>query len=172
MFDYIKLQMEVLKLLNKDKTKDRVRVCVDDMDVLFTPDGQRSYRVPASLFFLDTSKIREFNNLKNIMNTECGQEVELSNEKTIAENGKDDLLIFKFVDGKRAYIKEAYIKTILPKLNAKHYYHFYMTSPESALKVFEDNECVAAFMPVVFKNNYEKMRDGLHEYKRGVNNAK
>lgn len=152
MFDYIKLQMEVLKLLNKEKTKERVRVCVDDTDVLFTPDGLRSYRVPASLFFLDPSKMREFNNLRNIMNTERGQEVELSNEKTIAENGKDDLLIFKFADGKRAYIKEALIKTILPKIGANHYYHFHMTSPGSALKVFEDNECVAVFMPVVFKN--------------------
>ena len=152
MFDYIKLQMEVLKMLSKDKAKDRVRVCVDDMDVLFTPDGLRSYRVPASLFFLDASKIREFNNLKNIMNTERGQEVGLTNEKTIAANGKDDLLIFKFADGKRAYIKESHIKTILPKMNTNHYYHFYMVSPETTLKVFEDNECVAVFMPVVFKN--------------------
>lgn len=152
MFDCIKLQIEVLKLLNKDKTKERVRVCIDDMDILFTPDGQRAYRIPAICFYLDPSKIQEFRGLANIMNTERGQEVELSNEKTIAENGKDDLLIFKFADGKRAYIKEAHIKTILPKLNAKHYYHFYMTSPESALKVFEDNECIAVFMPVVFKN--------------------
>jgi hypothetical protein len=152
MFDYIKLQTEVLKMLSKDKTKERVRVCVDDMDVLFTPDGLRAYRVPASQFFLDPSKIREFNNLKNIMNTERGQEVELTNEKTIAENGKDDLLIFKFADGKRAYFKETHIKTILPKIGANHYYHFYMVSPESALKVFEDNECVAVFMPVVFRD--------------------
>lgn len=152
MFDCIKLQIEVLKLLNKDKTKERVRVCVDDMDVLFTPDGLRSYRVPASLFFLDTSKIREFNNLKNIMNTERGQEVKLTCEKTIAENRKDDLLIFEFADGKRAYFKETYIKTILPKIYENHYYHFYMTSPESTLKVFEDDVCIAVFMPVVFKN--------------------
>ena len=158
MFDYIKLQMEVLKLLNKDKTKERVRVCVDDLDVLITPDMKRSYRIPAIYFYLDPSKITAFNGLVNFMNTQRGQEVELTNEKTIAENGKDDLLIFKFADGKRAYIKEAYIKTILPKLNAKHYYHFYMTSPESALKVFEDNECIAAFMPVVFNNKLNIMK--------------
>lgn len=152
MFDYMKLQIEALKLLNKDKTKDRVRVYVDDTDVLFTPDGQRAYRIPASQFFLDPSKIQEFRGLANIMNTEHGQEVELTTEKMIAANGKDDLLIFKFADGKRAYINEAYIKTILPKPNTNHYYHFYMASPESALKVFEDNECVAVFMPVVSKN--------------------
>lgn len=152
MFDYIKLQMEVLKLLNKDKTKDRVRVCVDDLDVLITPDGKRSYRIPATCFYLDPSKLTAFNGLVNVMNTQRGDKVELTNEKTIAANGKDDLLIFKFADGKRAYINEAYIKTIIPKIGANHYYHFYMASPESALKVFEDNECVAVFMPVVFKN--------------------
>ena len=37
-------------------------------------------------------------------------------------------------------------------MNTNHYYHFYMVSPETTLKVFEDNECVAVFMPVVFKN--------------------
>lgn len=152
MFDKIKLQIELLKLLNMDKAKDRVRVCVDDLDVLFTPDGMRAYRVPAILFYLDPSKMQEFRGLVNVMNSERGQEVELTNEKTIAANGKDDLLIFKFADSKRAYIKEAYVKTILPKLNANHYYHFYMESPKAALKVFEDNECVAAFMPFVFKN--------------------
>lgn len=152
MFNYIKLQTEVLKLLNKDKTKDRVRICVDDLDVLFTPDGMRCYRIPAIYFYLDPSKITAFNGLANIMNTERGQEVELTNEKTIAANGKDDLLIFKFADGKRAYIKDAYIKTILPKPHEKHYYHFYMETQKTALKVFEDNECVAVFMPVVFKN--------------------
>ena len=152
MFDYIKLQMEVLKMLNKDKTKDRVRICVDDLDVLITPDGKRSYRIPAIYFYLDPSKMQEFRVLVNIMNTERGQEVELTNEKTIAANGNDDLLIFKFADGKRAYINEAYIKTILPKTSAKHYYHFYMARPDSTLKVFEDNKCVAVFMPVVFKN--------------------
>ena len=152
MFDYMKLQIEALKLLNKEKTKNRVRVYVDDTDVLFTPDGQRSYRIPASLFFLDTSKIQEFRGLGNVMNTERGQEIELTTEKMIAPNDKDDLLIFKFADGKRAYIKEKYINTILPKPNTNHYYHFYMASPESALKVFEDNECVAVFMPIVLKN--------------------
>ena len=152
MFDYMKLQIEALKLLNKDKTKDRVRVYVDDTDVLFTPDGQRAYRIPATYFYLDPSKIQEFRGLVNVMNTECGQEIELTTEKMIAPNGKDDLLIFKFADGKRAYIKEKYINTILPKLNSNHYYHFYMASPEGALKVFEDNECIAVFMPVVIKN--------------------
>lgn len=152
MFDYIKLQMEVLKMLSKEKTADRVRVCVDDMDVLFTPDGLRAYRVPTTQFFLDTSKIRGFGSLKNIMNTERGQEVKLTCEKTIAENRKDDLLIFTFSDGKRAYFKESHIKTILPKIHENHYYHFYMASPESVLKVFEDSECVALFIPVVFKN--------------------
>lgn len=152
MFDTIKLQIELLKLLNKDKDRDRVRVCIDDLDVLFTPDEMRAYRVPAILFYLDPSKMQEFRGLVNVMNTQRGQEVELTNEKTIAANGKDDLLIFKFADGKRAYIKESYIKTILPKLNVNHYYHFYMESPKAALKMFEDNKCVAAFMPVVFKN--------------------
>lgn len=152
MFDYMKLQIEVLKLLNKEKTADRVRVCVDDLDVLIAPDGMRSYRIPAYEFYLDANKIREFNSLKNIMNTEHGQEVQLTRDIKLSENGKDKLLAFVFADGKKAYIKEKYINTILPKLNAKHYYHFYMESPAAALKVFEDNICIAVFMPIVFKN--------------------
>lgn len=152
MFDFMKLQIEVLKLLNKEKTADRVRVCIDDLDVLITPDGSRSYRIPQYAFYLDTSKMREFENLSRIMNTERGQEVQLTQDIKLSENGKDKLIIFVFADGKQAYIKEKYINTILPKLNAKHYYHFYMENPKAALKVFEDNECVAAFMPIVFKN--------------------
>lgn len=151
MFDFIKLQIEVLKLLNKEKMANRVRICVDDLDVLITPDGTRSYRIPAYKFYLDANKIREFNSLKNFMNTEHGQEVQLTQDIKLSENGKDKLLIFAFADGKQAYIKEKYINTILPKLNAKHYYHFYMESPAAALKVFEDDICVAAFMPIVFK---------------------
>lgn len=152
MFDFIKLQIEVLKLLNKEKTADRVRVCIDDLDVLITPDGMRSYRIPAVWFYLDANKIRTFDNLSRIMNTEHGQEVQLTQDIKLSENGKDKLLIFAFADGKQAYIKEKYINTILPKLNAKHYYHFYMESPAAVLKVFEDDVCVAAFMPIVFKN--------------------
>lgn len=152
MFDYVKLQTEVLKQLNKEKTADRVRVCVDDMDVLFTPDGTRAYRIPQYAFYLDTSKMREFENLSRIMNTERGQEVQLTQDIKLSENGKDKLLIFVFADGKQAYIKEKHINTILPKLNAKHYYHFYMENPGAALKVFEDDICVAAFMPIVPKN--------------------
>jgi hypothetical protein len=152
MLDYMKLQIEVLKLLNKEKTADRVRVCIDDLDVLITPDGMRSYRIPAYGFYLDTNKIRAFENLSRIMNTERGQEVQLTQDIKLSENGKDKLIIFVFADGKKAYIKEKYINTILPKLNAKHYYHFYMESPATVLKVFEDNVCVAAFMPIVFKN--------------------
>lgn len=149
MFDYMKLQIEVLKLLNKEETADRVRVCVDDLDVLITPDGMRSYRIPAYKFYLDANKIREFNSLKNIMNTEHGQEVQLTQDMKLFENGKDKLLIFVFADGKKAYIKEKFINTILPKLNAKHYYHFYMNDYKSPLKVFEDDTCIAFFMPVV-----------------------
>lgn len=152
MFDYMKLQIEVLKLLDKEKTADRVRVCIDDLDVLIMPAGTRSYRIPAYKFYLDTNKIREFNSLKNIMNTECGQEVQLTQDIKLSENGKDKLIIFAFADGKKAYIKEKYINTILPKLNTKHYYHFYMENPAAALKVFEDDICVAVFMPIVFKN--------------------
>ena len=152
MFDYMKLQIEVLKLLNKEKTADRVRVCIDDLDVLITPDGMRSYRIPEFKFYLDTNKIRAFENLSRIMNTERGQEVQLTQDIKLSENGKNKLIIFVFADGKKAYIKEKYINTILPKLNAKHYYHFYMESPAAVLKVFEDNICVAAFMPIVFKN--------------------
>ena len=152
MFDYMKLQIEVLKLLNKEKTADRVRICIDDLDVLITPDGMRSYRIPEFKFYLDTNKIRAFENLSRIMNTERGQEVQLTQDIKLSENGKDKLIIFVFADGKKAYIKEKYINTILPKLNAKHYYHFYMESPAAVLKVFEDNICVAAFMPIVFKN--------------------
>lgn len=152
MFDYMKLQIEVLKLLNKEKTADRVRVCIDDLDVLITPDGMRSYRIPEFKFYLDTNKIRAFENLSRIMNTERGQEVQLTQDIKLSENGKNKLIIFVFADGKKAYIKEKYINTILPKLNAKHYYHFYMESPAAVLKVFEDNICVAAFMPIVYKN--------------------
>lgn len=152
MFDCMKLQIEVLKLLNKEKTADRVRVCIDDLDVLISPDGMRSYRIPAYEFYLDANKIREFNSLKNIMNTEHGQEVQLTQDIKLSENGKDKLIIFAFADGKQVYIKEKYISTILPKLNAKHYYHFYMESPAAALKAFEDDICVAVFMPIVFKN--------------------
>lgn len=152
MFDYMKLQIEVLKLLNKEKTADRVRVCIDDLDVLITPDGMRSYRIPAYNFYLDASKIRAFENLSRIMNTERGQEVQLTQDIKLSENGKDKLIIFCFADGKKAYIKEKYINTILPKLNAKHYYHFYMENPGAALKVFEDDICVAVFMPIVLKN--------------------
>lgn len=152
MFDFMKIQIEVLKLLNKEKTADRVRVCIDDLDVLITPDGLRAYRIPQYAFYLDTSKMREFNSLKNIMNTKRGQEVQLTQDIKLSENGKDKLLIFVFADGKQVYIKEKYINTILPKLNARHYYHFYMENPGAALKVFEDDICVAVFMPVVFKN--------------------
>lgn len=152
MFDFTKLQIEALKLLNKEKTADRVRVCIDDMDVLITPDGMRSYRIPAYNFYLDANKIRAFENLSRIMNTERGQEVQLTQDIKLSENGKDKLLIFAFPDGKQAYIKEKYINTILPKLNAKHYYHFYMVNPGAALKVFEDDICVAVFMPTVPKN--------------------
>jgi hypothetical protein len=90
------------------------------------------------------------------MNTERGQEVQLTQDIKLSENGKDKLIIFVFADGKKAYIKEKYINTILPKLNAKHYYHFYMESPAAVLKVFEDNVCVAAFMPIVFKNKGDR----------------
>lgn len=152
MFDHIKLQIEIIKALNNEKNRERVRVCLDDLDVLITPDGVRAYRIPAALFYLDATKITAFDSLSNIMNTAHGQEVELTNEMTLSENGKDKLLIFKFEDGKRAYFKEKHINTILPKLHAKHYYHFYMETPKTMLKVFKGGECVAAFMPVVFKN--------------------
>lgn len=152
MFDYIKLQIEAIKVLSYEKTADRVRVCIDDTDILLTPDGLRSYRIPASQFYLDTEKIRVFNSLGNIMNTERGQEVQLTQDIKLSENGKDKLLTFAFVDGKKACICEKYINTILPKLNTKHYYHFYMASPEATLKVFEDDICIAVFMPVVLKN--------------------
>lgn len=151
MFDYMKLQIEVLKSLNKEETADRVRVCIDDLDVLIAPDGYRAYRIPAVWFYLDPSKMQTMNVLKNVMNTEHGQEVQLTQDIKLSENGKDKLLIFAFADGKQAYIKEKYINTILPKLNAKHYYHFYMESPAAALKVFEDDICVAVFMPIVLK---------------------
>lgn len=152
MFDYTKLQIEVLKLLSKEKTADRVRICVDDLDVLITPDGYRSYRIPAVWLYLNPSKIQTMDALKNVMNTEHGQEVQLTQDIKLSENGKDKLIIFCFADGKKAYIKEKYINTILSKLNAKHYYHFYMENPGAALKVFEDDICVAVFMPIVLKN--------------------
>jgi hypothetical protein len=150
MFDFIKLQVEAIKLLNKDRTRDRVRAWVDNMDVLFTPDGVRAYRIPATQFYLNTEKIQVLESLKNVMNTERGVEVQLTH--MLLENGKDKLLTFAFTDGKRAYINEKHINTILPKNNAKHYYHFYMADYNAPLKVFEDDTCIAVFMPVVFKN--------------------
>lgn len=147
----MKLQIEAIKALSYEKTADRVRVCIDDTDILLTPDGIRGYRIPATQFYLDTEKMRAFNSLANVMNTERGQEVQLTQDIKLSENGKDKLLIFAFADGKKAYINEKHINTILPKLNAKHYYHFYMTSPEAPLKVFEDVICIAVFMPVVDK---------------------
>lgn len=152
MFNYMKLQIEAIKALSYEKAAARVSVCIDDTDILLSPDGIRGYRIPATQFYLDTEKIRAFNGLANFMNTERGQEVQLTQDIKLFENGKDKLLIFAFADGKKAYIKEKYINTILPKLHAKHYYHFYMANPQSPLKVFEDELCVAAFMPVVFKN--------------------
>ena len=149
MFDYIKLQIEAIKALSYEKTADRVRVCIDDTDILLTPDGLRGYRIPVAQFYLDTEKMHAFNSLTNIMNTERGQEVQLTQDIKLSENGKDKLLTFAFADGKKAYIKEKHINTILSKLNAKHYYHFYMNDYKSPLKVFEDDTCIAVFMPVV-----------------------
>lgn len=152
MFDFIKLQVEAIKLLNKEKTAERVRVCVDDTDVLFTPDSLRAYRIPAYHFYLDTNKIRVFENLQNIMNTERGVEVQLTHDFVLSENGKNKLSAFVFADGRRAYVNEKHINTILPKINAMHNYHFYMNDYKTPLKVFEDDICIAVFMPVVFKN--------------------
>ena len=55
--DYIKIQADALKGIVNETSY--VRYFEQERDILFFPDGFRGYRIPKSLFFLDTGKMKE-----------------------------------------------------------------------------------------------------------------
>lgn len=148
MIDYVKIQIETLKLLAKNPDNNRVRACHGDTSVMLTPDGLRSYRIPRDAFFLDINKIKAMPTLQAIMNLEHGVEVYPHNEVIYSKNGKDRYVSFKFDGARLAWFNEKFVQSIGKKPGELERYNFYMKDEKSILKVFSDNYCIAVIMPV------------------------
>lgn len=148
MIDYVKIQIETLKLLAKNPDNNHVRAWPGDSCVWLTPDGLRSYRIPRVAFFLDINKIKAMPSLQTIMNLEHDKEVYVYNEVRYSKNGKDRYVSFKFDDTRLAWFNEKFVQCIGKKPGELERYNFYMKDEKSMLKVFSDNYCIAVIMPV------------------------
>lgn len=146
MIDYAKIQIETLKLLAKNPDNDHVRACLGDTSVLLTPDGLRAYRIPRVAFFLDINKIKAMPTLQTIMNNERDKEVHPHNG--VIYVSKVRCVSFKFEDGRAAWFNEKFVQCIEKKPSELERYNFYMKDEKSMLKVFLNDYCIAAIMPV------------------------
>ena len=151
--DYIKIQSDALKCLSY-KNND-VRYFEEERNILFFPDQYRGYRIPKSLFFLDTGKIKEFRGGEPIFNNTFPGHIAYDTEilkpsKNLLGNPKNKKLhVFKLDNGDEMLFSENLMKTIKPGKGEQFEYR--TDGKNKIMKVYSGEICVAVIMPVMHK---------------------